>query len=317
MFSKLGFAKAFKIISMLIYRKRQCWCVEKDTLKQLLIFNQKRTKHLMKNFSLIWLHQVWVVVTRDLSWHMESMVLVRRLSCSVACGVLVPWPGIEPAYAALQGGFLIPGPPGKSLTKCFHFTQIHHGMQLRRAPTGRARWFLLKLIHLPLQSRPSPLSFLCWWHQWSSTGAELTKGYSTAKQWELLPITTLSLTLNMATASPGVLRWDSMARACWTLLRIPARLVQLMQLGNALGMWLERIWGSLLKAGEANRLTFRLVWSCRASWAPTQFRARSSSWAHLRAREADNSFSPVMEANSAAVLSDATSPFLVKTLAAS
>ena len=148
-------------------------------------------------------------------------------------------------------------------------------------------------------------------------GLSWLKGYSTAKQWESLSRTTLSLTLNMAIASPRVLQWDSMARSCWILLRIPARLVQLVQLSNALGIWLERTRGSLLKAGEAKRLTFRLVWSCRASWAPTQFRARSSSWAHLRAREADNSFSPTMEANSAAVLSDAASPFLARTLAAS
>ena len=37
-----------------------------------------------------------------------------RLGCSVAYGILVPWPGIEPASPALQGGFLTTGPPGKS-----------------------------------------------------------------------------------------------------------------------------------------------------------------------------------------------------------
>ena len=38
-----------------------------------------------------------------------------RLGCSVAYGILVPWPGIEPASPALQSGFLITGPSVKSL----------------------------------------------------------------------------------------------------------------------------------------------------------------------------------------------------------
>ena len=38
----------------------------------------------------------------------------RRLSCSVACGILVPRPGIKPSPSALEGGFLTTGPPGKS-----------------------------------------------------------------------------------------------------------------------------------------------------------------------------------------------------------
>ena len=38
----------------------------------------------------------------------------RRLSCSVACGILVPQPGIKPSPSALEGGFLTTGPPGKS-----------------------------------------------------------------------------------------------------------------------------------------------------------------------------------------------------------
>ena len=36
------------------------------------------------------------------------------LSCSVACGILIPPPGIEPTSPALQGGCLLPGPPAKS-----------------------------------------------------------------------------------------------------------------------------------------------------------------------------------------------------------
>ena len=40
------------------------------------------------------------------------------------CGILVPWPGIEPAPPVLEGGVLTTGPPGKScsghlLNECF------------------------------------------------------------------------------------------------------------------------------------------------------------------------------------------------------
>ena len=50
---------------------------------------------------------------------MDSRVVASRLSCSEACGILVPRPGIEPSYPAWQGGFLTAGPPGKSLSLLF------------------------------------------------------------------------------------------------------------------------------------------------------------------------------------------------------
>ena len=37
------------------------------------------------------------------------------LSCSVMCGILVPGPQIKPVPAALEGGFLTAGPPGRPL----------------------------------------------------------------------------------------------------------------------------------------------------------------------------------------------------------
>ena len=40
--------------------------------------------------------------------------MAHGLSCPVACGILVPPPGIEPASPALEGGFFTTGPPGKS-----------------------------------------------------------------------------------------------------------------------------------------------------------------------------------------------------------
>ena len=43
-----------------------------------------------------------------------SVVVAHRLSCAVACGILVPIPGIELVSPALAGGFLTTGPPAKS-----------------------------------------------------------------------------------------------------------------------------------------------------------------------------------------------------------
>ena len=48
------------------------------------------------------------------SGHAGSFVVVRGISCSQAYGILVPRPGIEPAFPALQGGLVTTGPPGKS-----------------------------------------------------------------------------------------------------------------------------------------------------------------------------------------------------------
>lgn len=43
-----------------------------------------------------------------------SVAAELGLSCFMACGVLVPPPGIKPATPAFQGRFLTVGPPGKS-----------------------------------------------------------------------------------------------------------------------------------------------------------------------------------------------------------
>ena len=45
---------------------------------------------------------------------MDSIVIMCRLSCSTACGILDPGPGIEPASTVLQGRFLTTRPPEKS-----------------------------------------------------------------------------------------------------------------------------------------------------------------------------------------------------------
>ena len=45
--------------------------------------------------------------------HLLSSV-AHGLSCPTGCGILVPQPGIEPEFAALEGEVLTTGPPGKS-----------------------------------------------------------------------------------------------------------------------------------------------------------------------------------------------------------
>ena len=49
------------------------------------------------------------------SWTL--VVVMHGLSCSVACGILVPQPEIKPSSPALKGKFLTPGPPRKSLNQ--------------------------------------------------------------------------------------------------------------------------------------------------------------------------------------------------------
>ena len=66
----------------------------------------------------------WVLswVMWDLS--LEHLILLLRCPGLVSqqpCGIIVPWSGMELASPALQGEFLITGPPGKSWNCPFYF----------------------------------------------------------------------------------------------------------------------------------------------------------------------------------------------------
>ena len=52
--------------------------------------------------------------------HVGSVVAMSQLSCPNTCGVLVPQPGTEFMFLALEGGFLTAKPPGKSLNLFFY-----------------------------------------------------------------------------------------------------------------------------------------------------------------------------------------------------
>ena len=49
-------------------------------------------------------------------WHVGSLVEACRLSCPVACGILVPRTGMESMCPVLEGGVLTAGLPAKSLS---------------------------------------------------------------------------------------------------------------------------------------------------------------------------------------------------------
>ena len=53
-----------------------------------------------------------------------SQVVALGLSCPMACGILVPLPGIESMSLALEGGFITTGPPGKSLLPFLHLCHL-------------------------------------------------------------------------------------------------------------------------------------------------------------------------------------------------
>ena len=60
--------------------------------------------------------QLWLVgFSLCQAW---SFIVANRLSsCSAACGILLPRPGIKPVSPVSQGRFLTTGPPGKSHLK--------------------------------------------------------------------------------------------------------------------------------------------------------------------------------------------------------
>ena len=71
------------------------------------------------------------------------------LSCTVACGILVPRPGIEPVSPELAGGFSTTGPPGKSQEKFFIYLIASNGVP----PWGYSRGQAVMVWPLECSSR--------------------------------------------------------------------------------------------------------------------------------------------------------------------
>ena len=53
------------------------------------------------------------------SVYLQCCAAITTGSCPAACGILVPWPEIKPAFPALEGGFSTTGPPWKPLKQYF------------------------------------------------------------------------------------------------------------------------------------------------------------------------------------------------------
>ena len=62
------------------------------------------------------------------------------LSCPTVCGILVPWPGIEPTSPPMGGKFLTIGPPGKSHHPLFKNISDHPSF-----PSSSQPWCMLEL----------------------------------------------------------------------------------------------------------------------------------------------------------------------------
>ena len=65
-----------------------------------------------------------LVVAQGLWNAWTSEIVSRRLSCSMAGGILVSQWGIEPESPSSQGGFLTTGPPGKFLKNILSLDNI-------------------------------------------------------------------------------------------------------------------------------------------------------------------------------------------------
>ena len=82
-----------------------------------------------------------------------SVVVAHELCWFAACGILVPWPGIEPVSPAWEGGFVTPGSPG---TSPHHFLSAHPSL------------VFLKTIRVQLNStcEEPALRWCCWLMLW-------------------------------------------------------------------------------------------------------------------------------------------------------
>ena len=98
-------------ISYCCYKKLQHWFL----------------KNYYYRFWMCWLfvvaHRLLHCRVRALEWE-HLVVVALRLSCSMACGILVPWPGSKPMSPALQVGFSTTGRPGKFLQQWFKTKQV-------------------------------------------------------------------------------------------------------------------------------------------------------------------------------------------------
>ena len=111
--------------------------------------------------SVLWLRWVLVAACGTFAAALRPLALVvLRLSCSAACGILVLGPGIEPTSPVLEGEFLTTGPPGK-----FQYPPFYGNMRKRagRGPPPCVRGYS-QPVSAPRYAQvsfllPKPLTF--------------------------------------------------------------------------------------------------------------------------------------------------------------
>ena len=92
-------------------------------------------------------------------WLVSPGAVTLRPRCPVPCGVLIPWPGIEPTFPALQGGCLTTGPPRRSPFSSFSFflnfltfflvlPHKHSILSATKSSHVYHRWLNFTLMHL-------------------------------------------------------------------------------------------------------------------------------------------------------------------------
>ena len=122
---------------------------------------------LFYGFYLFWLY--WIFPVSQVLPCSTSLVVACRLSCPAACGILAPWPGIEPGSPALQGRFLTTGPPGKSLKWI-----ILRAMKI-------LQWFLYLFKFSSVQSLSCVQLFVTPWTAASQASLSITNSRSLLK----------------------------------------------------------------------------------------------------------------------------------------
>ena len=95
-----------------------------------------------------WRHLASFIAAHGLTscgaWALElvdSVAVAGELGCPVACGILVPGPGVKPVTPALQGGFLTTGLPGKYLEVVSLMEQINTTMGMWHLITDSSNVF--------------------------------------------------------------------------------------------------------------------------------------------------------------------------------
>ena len=88
------------------------------------------------------------------------VVAMYRLSRSLACRILVPWPGIKPAFPALQGRFLTTEPPGSPFFQFLKKVPLGSELDCLDSPSSDSQWLSagFKLVlHMGDSSNPHQL----------------------------------------------------------------------------------------------------------------------------------------------------------------